>query len=150
MLDFIWHLRGSVALEGIGSNEIVLDRVERWLEKQRKPVSRRGEDYLGYNEPLWSDPAGPNWLALVIYDRGRFWIEQGLGGRRLRYELRSLHALVFCLFAAFTAFLFGFADDRLSGGLKLAALAFAWLYGMNILLALGRVPRAIRQAVRAG
>lgn len=149
MLDFIWHLRGSVALEGIGSNEVALDRVESFLEKQRKPVTERGADYLAFDDPLWSDPFGPNWLALVIYDRGRFWIEQGVGGRRLRYDLRSLHGMVFCLFAAFTAFFFGLADDGLSGGLKFAAGAFAWLYGMNVLLALGRVHRAIREAVRA-
>lgn len=84
---------------------------------------------------------------MVIYDRGRFWIEQGLDGRRLRYDLRSLHGMVFCLFAAFTAFFFGLAGDGLSRGLKFAAGAFAWLYGMNILLALVRVPSAIRKAV---
>jgi hypothetical protein len=110
MLDFIWHLRGSLALESIGSIEAVLDRVERLLDKQRKPVTERGADYLAFDDPLWSDLFGPNWLALVIYDRGRFWIEHGLGGRRLRYDLRSLHGMVFCLFAAFTAFFFGLAD----------------------------------------
>jgi hypothetical protein len=147
MLDFIWHLRGSVALEDVRSNELALDRVEHLLERQRKSSRERGSGYLAFDDPLWSDPFGPNWLAMVIYDRGRFWIEQGLHGRRLRYDLRSLHGMVFCLFAAFTAFFFGFAGDGLSGGLKVAAGAFAWLYGMNILLALARVPSAIRKAV---
>ncbi len=45
-------------------------------------------------------------------------------------------------------FAFGLADGGLLGGLKLAALAFGWLYGMNVLLALARVPPLIRKAVR--
>ena len=148
MLDFVWHLRGSVRLDGIGPNDAVLDRVEGLLDRQRKGVRERGADHLAFDDPLWSDPFGPNWLAMVIYDRGRFWIEQGLDGRRLRYDLRSLHGMIFCLFAAFAAFFFGLADGGLSGALKFAAGAFAWLYGMNIILGLGRVPSAIRKAVR--
>jgi hypothetical protein len=149
MLDFVWHLRGSVALDGVGSNEAMLNRVECLLERQRKAVSDRGADYLAFDDPLWSDPFGPNWLAMVIYDRGRFWIEQGLGGRRLRYDLRSLHGMVFCLFGALMFFFFGLSSGSLLDGLKYAAGVFAWLYGMNVLLALGRVPSAIRKAVRA-
>ncbi len=149
MLNFIWHLRGSVPLDGVGSNATALDCVERLLEKQRKGVSERGADYLAFDDPLWSDPFGPNWLAMVIYDRGRFWIEQGVGERRLRYDLRSLHGMVFCLFGALMFFFFGLASGGLSGGLKYAAGVFAWLYGMNILLALRRVPSAIRKAVRS-
>ena len=84
---------------------------------------------------------------MVIYDRGRFWIEQGLQGRRLRYDLRSLHGMVFCLFAACIAFFSGLAHDGLSGGIKFAGGAFVWLYGMNVFLALVRVPSCIRKAV---
>jgi hypothetical protein len=146
MLDFIWHLRGSVPLDGVGSDDTVLDRVEGLLEGQRKSASERGAVYVAFDDPLWSNRFGPNWVAMVIYDRDRFWIEQGLGGRELRYDLRSLHGMVFCLFAAFTAFFFGFVGDGVCGGLELAAGAFAWLYGMNILLAVIRVPSAIRRA----
>jgi hypothetical protein len=45
------------------------------------------------------------------------------------------------------AFFFGLAGDGLSRGVKFAVGAFAWLYGMNILLALARVATAIRKAV---
>jgi hypothetical protein len=86
---------------------------------------------------------------MVIYDQGRFWIEEGLGGRRLHYDLRSLHGMIFCLFGALMFFFFGLASGGLSGGLKFAAGIFAWLYGMNVLLALARVPSAIRRAVRS-
>ena len=148
MLDFIWHLRGSVVLDGVRADRAVLNGGERLLEKQRKELSQRGPDSLSFDDPLWRHPLGPNWLAMVIYDRGEFWIEQTLGGKRLRYDLRSLHGMVFCLFGAFMFFFFGLAADGLIGGVKFAAGTFAWLYGMNVLLALIRVPRAIRRAVR--
>ena len=147
MLDIVWHLRGSIRLDGAGTNVVVLDRVDQLLQRQRKSVSERGSDYLVFDDPLWRDPFGPNWLAMVIYDHGRFWIEQSPHGRRLRYDLRSLHGMVFCLFAALMAFFFGLAGDGLAGGLKFAAGAFAWLYGINVLLALVRVPSGIRRVV---
>jgi hypothetical protein len=149
MLDLIWHLRGAVALDGAVSDDTALDRVERLLDKQRKRDRERGQVSVSFDDPLWSDPFGPNWLAMVIYDRGLFWIEEAAGGRRLRYDLRSLHGIVFCLFGAFMFFFFGFASGGLLGGVKYALGAFAWLYGMNVLLALARVPSAIRRAVRS-
>ena len=149
MLDFIWHLRGFVALDGLATNEVALDAVVRLLKKQRKPITGRGSDFVIFDDPLWRDPFGPNWLAMVMYDRGTFRIEQGLNGRRLRYELRSLHGMVFCLFGALMGFLVGIAAGGFLGGLKFAAVAFGWLYGMNVLLALWRIPRSIRKAVRA-
>lgn len=57
--------------------------------------------------------------------------------------------MVFCLLSALMFFFFGLASGGLVGGLKFAAGIFAWLYGMNILLALSRVPFAIRKAVRS-
>jgi hypothetical protein len=150
MLDFIWRLRGSVSLEHLGTNdEVVLDHIERLLDKQRKDDRERGQNSVVFEDPLWSALFGRNWLAMVIYDRGRFWIEQGLSGRRLRYDLRSLHGMVFCLFGALMFFFFGLADGGFLGGLEWAAGVFAWLYGMNVLLALARVPWAIHKAVRA-
>ena len=147
MLYFVWHLRGSVALTGGHSNEVVLDCVEHFLKKQQKSVTERGPEYLAFDDPLWSNSFAGNWLAMVIYDRGRFWIERGLNGPELCYDLRSLHGLIFCLLAALIAFFFGLADNGSSGGLRYAAGAFAWLYGMNVLFALIRVPTAIRKAV---
>lgn len=147
MLDFGWHLRGSVPLDGLSRGVTALDRVERLLQSQRKTVSERGSDYLAFNDPLWSNPFRPNWQALVIYDHGRFWIEQSLHGQRLRYDLRSLHGMVFCLFGALMFFFFGLAGGGLLGGTKYAAGSFAWLYGMNLVLAHLRIPTAIRKAV---
>jgi hypothetical protein len=149
MFDFIWHLRGSVPVDGVGSDETTLDRVERLLERQGKDVSERGANYLAFDNPLWSNLFGPNWRAMAVYDAGRFWIEQGPGGRTLRYDVRSLHGMLFCLFAALIFFFFELASGGVVGGLKLGSFVFAWLYGMNVLLALGRVPSEIHKAVQS-
>jgi len=149
MLDFIWHLRGSTALAGSCTNDAALNAVTALLKKQRKPIVEFGVNSIAFNDPLWSNPFSMNHSSMVIYDRGRFWIEQTLNGPRLRYELRSLHGMVFCLFGALTALLFGLASGGFIWGLEVAAIAFAWLYGMNVLLALARVPSAIRRAVRS-
>jgi hypothetical protein len=145
--DFIWHLRGSVSVAET-TDQAALSRVERLLSKQRKPVNGCGPDHITFEAPFWRDPFGPNWLAMVIYDRGRFWIERGSEGRRLRYELRSLHAMLFCLLGALVFCLFGLASGGVSGGVKFAPLAFGWVYGMNVLLALARVPKSIHKAIR--
>ena len=149
MLDFLWHLRRSIPLEGTVTNEAALERVERLLERQRKPITGRDATHVVFDAPLWRD-ISRNWQAMTIYDHGRFWIEQGLGGRSLRYDLRSLHGFLYCLFAALAAFLFLCANGApLLLGLKVAPLAFAWLYGANLLLAIMRVPRLVRRALRA-
>ena len=147
MFDFIWHLRGSVALRAAQSNDVVLDSLERLLEKQRKRNRKRGLNRTEFDDPLWSDFLGPNWLAMRIYDRGCFWIEDVPEGRRLYYTLRSLHGMVFCLIAAFLAIFFGLAGGGNLGGVRFATGAFACLYGINVLLAVLRVPLAIRRAV---
>jgi hypothetical protein len=109
----------------------------------------RDANQVTFDAPLWEDLLSSGHYAMVIYDRGRFWIDQELSGRTLRYELRSLHVLVFCLFGAVMFFAFGSLDGDFFGGLKLAALVFCWIYGMNLLLALARVPRKIRKVAHS-
>ena len=55
---------------------------------------------------------------MVIYDRGRFCIESGLERPRLRYNLRSLHGMVFCFIGAAMFFFFGLAGGGLVDGIK--------------------------------
>ena len=148
MLDWLWHLRGSIRLDGRLSDEELLDRLEELLEKQRKPTIERGSSSIIFEEPLWSNFWGPNWRATVIYDLGRLWIDRQQGERKLRYDFRSLHAFLFCAFAAASFFLFGAVSGDLTQGLTFAVIAFGWVYGMNILLAVTRVPLLIRRTVR--
>ncbi|WP_116091317.1 hypothetical protein [Sphingomonas crusticola] len=149
MWNFLWHLRGATPVPARISDAQVLERVEKLLADQRKPVIPSRPTELRFESPLWDSPLGPNWLAMVIYDRGSFRIEHGAHGRRLRYDLRSLHGFVFCLGAAIIFFAAGVMNARLPGGVRYAAFAFTWLYGMNMVLAWARVPRAIRKAVSA-
>jgi len=146
MMNSLWHLRGSVLLEGAVTDGDVLEGLERLLQKQLKPITERTPDSLAFDDPLWRNPFGPNWLAMVIYDQGRFRIEHEARGRKLVYDLRSLHGMIFCLSAAIVFFVVGVASEGVLRGLQFAAFAFAWLYGMNILLARARVPGAIRSA----
>ena len=97
MFDFIWRMRGSITLDGLATDDEILERIERLLAKQGKPVSIRDPGHVAFNAPLWNDPFQPNWLAMIIYNSGRFWIDCGQEGRRLRYDLSSLHGFVFCL-----------------------------------------------------
>jgi hypothetical protein len=146
ILDFLWHLRGSVAVDRAWGGEAALDSVQRLLVQQRKLIKRPSPENLTFYAPLWM-ASGPNWLAMLLYDRGRFWIVQGPKDVRVFYDLRSLHLLVFCLSGAALFFAAGLSDGGIVGGAVSAGLAFGWLYGVNILIALVRVPLAIRRAV---
>lgn len=149
MLKVIWHLRGSVALDRIESNGAVLDRLERLLKKQQKGRIGRGADYLNFDTPFWDSSIFSNLRAMAIYDRGRFWISESIDERSLRYDLRSFHAFVLCLCGGSIAFFFGLAGNGVAFGLQLGMVAIGWLYGMNVLFAIVRVPAAIRKAARA-
>ena len=146
MFEFIWHLRGSIRLDSAQTDDAVLMRLDQLLARQRKTVVERDTASLAFDNPLWRDLAGGNWHAMAIYDRGRFWIERHLEERRLHYDLRSLHGMVWCLFLTSIACFIGLLAGGLVGGAKFATGVFAWLYGMNILLAVIRVPLAIRKA----
>jgi hypothetical protein len=148
MFDWLWHLRGSVPLSAMAASETVIERVAVALKKQRKSVSRRGEGFIEFDEPLWRAFFVPNWLTLVIYDRGRIWIDDGPSGRRLRYDVRSLHAFIFCVGAAVLVTTIMSADRRIRAGAPFGLFAFGWLYGMNILLAFLRAPGFFLRAVQ--
>lgn len=144
--DAIWHLRGTVPLGRLRDAEVI-ERVVALLERQGKPPVWQDEDHCSFDVPLLGSAIGGNWLAMVAYDRGTFRIEERSGRRVLAYDLRSLQALLFCLFAAALFFAFGIAQGGIAEGARSAALAFGWLYGGNMALAWARVPRAIRKAV---
>jgi hypothetical protein len=143
MFEFIWHLRGSVPLERDEADTVTLDKMERLLSQQQKVVSARGSGYLTFHD---RNPFGASWPEMAIYDHGLFWIERDLRGRSLRYDLRSLHSMVFCSIVSLIFFFLGLGGNGLATGIKLGAWGFFGLYGGNILLALVRVPSTIRKA----
>lgn len=150
MLDFLWHLRGSIPLDRTATNRETLDRLERLLERQQKPIAQRSVSDVTFDAPLWHIFfwRDDDWRPMGIYDQGRLWIDQDLGGRTLRYDLRSLHTFMFCLFGTAIILTVAWPGVALIYRLPFAALGFAWLYGMNILFALTRIPGSIRKAVR--
>lgn len=50
----------------------IIERIERLLKNQRKNVTEKTDGSISFYTPLWSNMFGPNWKAMVIYDRGRF------------------------------------------------------------------------------
>jgi len=146
MFDFIWHLRGSLPLEDDGSEVVGLEKLERLLSQQQKIVTAPGSGYLTFDD---RNPFGASWPAMAIYDHGRFWIERDLHGRSLCYDLRSLYCMVICSIFSLIFFFLGLAGNGLGAGIKLGAWGFFGIYGLNILLALLRVPSTIRKACSA-
>ena len=144
MLDRIWHLRGSIPLSVNSSDAVVFDRLAKALSKQQKSIASRDHSSLDFDGPLIT--FGGNWHTLVIYDRGRFEIERGPNHAVLRYDLRSLHAFFFCLGAG--ALFAGIAlPEGWAAGLRMGLLAIGWLYGMNLILAVLRVPGWLQRAI---
>ena len=149
ILDFLWRLRGSVSLKETMSDDEAMERVRWLLTRQRKPLTRQSIDHLIFDDPLWDRSAFSRWRAMFLYDCGRFWIDHSPRGRRLRYDLRSLHAMLFCLIGPIAGVVvIGWAWEDPAAAAGAAALGFAWLYGMNLLIALITVPMAIRDAIR--
>lgn len=148
MIDSIWHLRGSTPVAANLDSGAITERIERLLKNQRKDVTEKSDGSISFYTPLWSSMFGPNWKEMVVYDRGRFWLEGSASDRRLRYDLRSLHGFVYCLFGSACSFVFTVFGNGLLFALGVAALTFSWLYGMNMLLAWVRVPLVIRRATR--
>jgi hypothetical protein len=146
-LDWVWHTRGKVNADQTLSDEQILDLLEAALLQQRKPITKREHSSIDFHSPLWSDLWGPNWLTLVIYDYGAIWIDRGQTVTKIRYDLRSLHGMIFCLCGALMFAGIGCVALGLSNGLMVGIGAFAWLYGMNMLLAAFRVQHYFRRAV---
>ncbi|MET3763124.1 hypothetical protein, partial [Sphingomonas sp. UYEF23] len=71
MIDFIWHLRGSTPVAADLDSGAITERIERLLKNQRKYVTEKSDCTISFYTPLWSSMFGPNWKAMVIYDRGR-------------------------------------------------------------------------------
>lgn len=117
-------------------------RLGTLLKNQRKQITARAPDQLRYDGQRGLDFFG-NWRALASYERGQFWVEDG----RMRYDLRSLHGFLFCTTAASLIALVVALLGAPRQGLTFGAIAWGWLYGMNVLIAAVRVPLLIRQAV---
>lgn len=91
-IDWIWHVRGSLALAPGQSNDEAFDRLDA-LFRERGTSHQRTSDTLTFRK---SNQAPQDRMA--IFDDGVLRIENGAGGPVLRYHLVS-RALLYCFLA---------------------------------------------------
>ena len=158
MWDFMWHMRGSAAVEVENSDRELLDHIATAMKEEGMfdirimPTSAefKGSIFRTRAKFKPSDLLMPR--SLRLYDRGIFILE-GVGSvRKFSYDLRCLHLFLLCLAGSLAILGYRLAT---SGGdpvaaLSSAAFAFAWLYGMNMLIAWTTIPRGIRATINGG
>jgi hypothetical protein len=94
IIDWIWHIRGSVALARGQSADDALDRLDP-LFRERDTHHDRGGDTLTFRK---SNQAPQDKMS--IFDGGTLRVEQAGTGPDLRYDLHS-RILLFCFLAPF-------------------------------------------------
>jgi hypothetical protein len=92
-IDWIWHVRGSLALAPGQSSDEAFDRLDP-LFRQTGTSYHRTDDRLIFSK---KDQAAQDKMA--VFDGGALQIDKSLGGSILRYHLSS-RALLFCFLAS--------------------------------------------------
>ncbi|WP_260921770.1 hypothetical protein [Novosphingobium sp. 9] len=149
MLDTLWHLRGSLPLPPSLSDAEALDQVEGFLAAECKQVLGREADRLAFRSDMFR---GERNAVLAFFNSGEFQItaRSAAGERMLDYDLSARYGFLACVVFAMFAAGIGAIGDGLRGALIGAALALAWIYGMNRLTASIRVPHALSKVVLRG
>ena len=93
-IDWIWNVRGSVALPAGHCGDDAFDRLDP-LFRQDGTVHQRAGGTLSFSK---KDPAAQDRMS--VFDRGRLRIEKSVAGAALHYCLTS-RALLFCFLAPF-------------------------------------------------
>ena len=91
-IDWLWHVRGSLALAPGQSRDAAFDLLDPLFEASGTSHERTG-DTLTFTK---KDPAAQDRMA--VFDTGIMRIEDDAAGPVLRYDLTS-RALLFCLLA---------------------------------------------------
>lgn len=99
-IDWIWHVRGTLALAPQQSGEEAFDRLEPLFGESGTSHQRSG-DTLTFSK---KDQAAQDKMS--VFDGGVLQIEQGGTGSVLRYNLTS-RALLFCFLAPLLFLAFG-------------------------------------------
>jgi hypothetical protein len=88
-IDWIWHVRGSLALAPEQSSDDAFERLDPLFREAGTSHERTG-DTLTFQK---KDQAAQNKIS--VFDNGVLQIEKGVAGPVLRYDLAS-RALLFC------------------------------------------------------
>ncbi len=99
-IDWIWHVRGSLALAPEQSGQDAFDRLDS-LFRESGTSHERTIDTLTFRK---KDQAAQDKMS--VFDGGVLRIEQGVAGSVLRYNLTS-RALLFCFLAPLLFLAFG-------------------------------------------
>jgi hypothetical protein len=99
-IDWIWHIRGSLALAPQQSGEDAFDRL-RPLFRETGTSHEQDSDTLTFRK---KDQAAQDKMA--VFDGGVLQVERGAAGLVLRYHLTS-RALLFCFLAPLMFLAFG-------------------------------------------
>ena len=91
-IDWIWHVRGSLALAPGQSRDDAFDRLDP-VFRETGTSRDRSSDTLVFHK---KDQAAQDKMA--VFDHGVLRIDEGIGGAVLRYHLIS-RALLFCFLA---------------------------------------------------
>ena len=91
-IDWIWHVRGSVALAPGQSDDEAFERLDPLFHEYGTSYERTG-DTLAFTK---KDPAAQDKMS--VFDHGVLTIDKRAGGPVLRYELMS-RILLFCFLA---------------------------------------------------
>jgi hypothetical protein len=91
-IDWIWHIRGSLALAPEQSSDEVFDRLDP-LFRQSGTSHERADDMLTFRKKAQAPQD-----KMSIFDGGVLRIEKGVAGSVLRYRLTS-RMLLFCFLA---------------------------------------------------
>lgn len=98
--DWIWHIRGSLALSPEQTSEDAFARLDPLFRETGTSHERTG-DTLTFRK---KDPAAQDKMS--VFDGGVLQIERDAAGPVLRYRLKS-RALLFCFFAPLLFLAFG-------------------------------------------
>jgi hypothetical protein len=92
-IDWIWHVRGSLALAPEQSSDEVFERLAPLFRESGTNHERRQGDRLSFTK---KDQAAQDKMS--VFDNGVLQVEQSAAGSVLRYDLTS-RALLFCFLA---------------------------------------------------
>lgn len=147
MIDRFWRARGAILLKASKSPAARLEGIATAIERQGKRITLRTDGAIEFKSAWKFGLSEPRGRLLMLYDRGRVWIEGDERASVLRYELSSLSSLICCLvFAAIGA---GVALTGGNPGISPGGFA-GWVvsaYGMISILSRLRAPGFFKKAV---
>lgn len=100
-VDWIWHVRGSLALEPGQSSDEAFERLDPLFVGQAGTSYERTGDTLTFRK---KDAAAQDRMS--VFNNGALWIEKGAEGSVLRYDLVS-RFMLFCFLAPLLFLAFG-------------------------------------------